>query len=113
MADTKDCAKKAKIPTMKRGGGNIKVWGCFSAAGHGRLVYVEGKLNTAIYIFSICKRIQIFFFSSKTMTESIHLKLHKNGGCSKLIPRPQSDRELVLGQKKSHSQLVPMPPDRT
>ena len=37
------------IPTVKRGGGSIMLWGCFSAAGTGRLARVEGKLNGAKY----------------------------------------------------------------
>ena len=37
------------IPPAERGGGSIKLWGCFSAAGTGRLVRVEGKLNGKKY----------------------------------------------------------------
>ncbi|KAK1784651.1 hypothetical protein P4O66_003334 [Electrophorus voltai] len=36
------------IPTVKHGGGNIML-GCFSAAGTGRLVRVERKMNAAMY----------------------------------------------------------------
>ena len=32
-------------PTVKHGGGRIMLWGCFSAAGTGRLVSIEGKIN--------------------------------------------------------------------
>ena len=37
------------IPPVKHGGGSIMLWGCFSAAGSGGLVRVEGKLNGAMY----------------------------------------------------------------
>lgn len=37
------------IPTVKHGGGSIMLWGCFSAAGTGRLVRIEGKMNAAMY----------------------------------------------------------------
>ncbi|KAF4088887.1 hypothetical protein AMELA_G00059910 [Ameiurus melas] len=36
------------IPTVKHGGGRIMLWGCFSAAGTGRLVRIEGKMNAAM-----------------------------------------------------------------
>ena len=37
------------IPTVKHGGGSIMLWGCFSAAGTGRLVRIKGKMNAAMY----------------------------------------------------------------
>ncbi|KAK3510100.1 hypothetical protein QTP70_026829 [Hemibagrus guttatus] len=37
------------IPTVKHDGGSIMLWGCFSAAGTGRLVRIEGKMNAAMY----------------------------------------------------------------
>ena len=37
------------IPTVKHGGGNIMLWGCFSTAWTGRLVKIEGKMNRAKY----------------------------------------------------------------
>ena len=37
------------IPTVKHGGGSIMLWGCFSAAGTGRLVRIEGRMNAAMY----------------------------------------------------------------
>ena len=37
------------MPSVKHGGGSIMLWGCFSAAGTGRLVRIEGKINAAMY----------------------------------------------------------------
>ncbi|KAL0163509.1 hypothetical protein M9458_039262, partial [Cirrhinus mrigala] len=37
------------VPTVKHGGGSIMLWGCFSAAGTGQLVAIEGKMNAAKY----------------------------------------------------------------
>ncbi|KAG2470074.1 TCB1 transposase, partial [Polypterus senegalus] len=37
------------IPIVKHDGGSIMLWGCFSAAGTGRLVRIKGKMTAAIY----------------------------------------------------------------
>ncbi len=37
------------IPTVKHGGGNIMLWGCFSAKGPGRLICVKERMNGAMY----------------------------------------------------------------
>ncbi|MCJ8737809.1 hypothetical protein PDJAM_G00028230 [Pangasius djambal] len=37
------------IPTMKHVGGSIMLWGCFSSAGTGKLVRVDGKMDGAKY----------------------------------------------------------------
>ena len=42
--------KPGTISTVKHGGGNIMLWGCFLVAGTGRLVRIEGWMNGAKYI---------------------------------------------------------------
>ncbi|KAI4900940.1 hypothetical protein NFI96_002661 [Prochilodus magdalenae] len=40
---------KNTIPTVKHGGGNIILWGCFSAEGTGRLHRIVGRMDGAMY----------------------------------------------------------------
>ena len=40
---------KNTIPTVKHGGGNLMLRGCFSAKGTGRLHRIEGRMNGAMY----------------------------------------------------------------
>ncbi len=40
---------KNTIPTVKHGGGNVMLWGCFSAKGPGRLICVKERMNGAMY----------------------------------------------------------------
>src|SRR4029434_10672605 len=44
-----DYDPKNTIPTVKHGGGNIMLWGCFSAKGTGRLHRTEGTMDGAMY----------------------------------------------------------------
>jgi hypothetical protein len=36
------------IPTVKYGGGNIMVWGCFAASGPGQLAIIDEKMNSQV-----------------------------------------------------------------
>ncbi len=40
---------KNTIPTIKHGGGNIMLWGCFSAKGTGQLHRIKGSMDGAMY----------------------------------------------------------------
>ncbi len=40
---------KNTIPTVKNGGGNILLWGCFSAKGTGQLHCIKGMMDGAMY----------------------------------------------------------------
>lgn len=46
LADTK-YQHRHTTQTVKYDGGSMKLWGCFLAAGPGRVVIVEGKMNAA------------------------------------------------------------------
>ncbi len=37
------------IPTVKYGGGNVMVWGCFAASGPGWFARIDGTMNSARY----------------------------------------------------------------
>uniref|UniRef100_A0A8C7GHX2 Transposase n=1 Tax=Oncorhynchus kisutch TaxID=8019 RepID=A0A8C7GHX2_ONCKI len=37
------------IPTVKHGGGSVMVWACFSSAGTGKMVKINGKMDGAKY----------------------------------------------------------------
>ncbi len=43
------CDPKNTIPTVKHGGGNIMLWGCFSAKGTRQLHHFKGTMDGAMY----------------------------------------------------------------
>ena len=40
---------KNTVPTVKFGGGSIKIWGCFSAKGVGKISVIDDKMNAQKY----------------------------------------------------------------
>ncbi len=43
------CIQRPPYLLVKHGGGNIMLWGCFSAKGPGRLICVKERMNGAMY----------------------------------------------------------------
>ena len=43
------CIQKTPYLLWSNGGGNIMLWGCFSAKGQGRLIRVKERMNGAMY----------------------------------------------------------------
>ncbi len=41
--------EKCMVPTVKRGGGSVLMWGCMSAAGVGELHFIDGIMNSQMY----------------------------------------------------------------
>ena len=37
------------MPTVKRGGGNVKVWECFAWSGIGNLTFIDGNMTGYMY----------------------------------------------------------------
>ncbi|KAK6318935.1 hypothetical protein J4Q44_G00101460 [Coregonus suidteri] len=48
-SDEDEYNPKNTIPTVKHGGGNIILWGCFSVKGTGQLHRIEGRMDGAMY----------------------------------------------------------------
>uniref|UniRef100_A0AAY5EVQ4 Transposase Tc1-like domain-containing protein n=1 Tax=Electrophorus electricus TaxID=8005 RepID=A0AAY5EVQ4_ELEEL len=49
---------KNTIPTVKHGGGNIMLWGYFSAKGPGHLVCIHGKMDSTAYVEILAKNLR-------------------------------------------------------
>ena len=105
------------------------LWGCFSAAGPGRLEKVEGKINAAKYReilrttwFSLRENYDVGkdLSSSKTMTQKHTAKTTQN--CLKrrwkfwsgrVKTQTSNNREFVAGLEKGFSSLILVQPART
>ncbi len=58
--------RECTVPTVKHGGGNVKVWGCFAWNGMGNLVFIDGNLTGEMYkdilqnnLFQSAKKLQL------------------------------------------------------
>ena len=67
------------IPTVKHGGGYIKLWGCFSVTGTGRLFRIKGKMNGANYRKILDENLLQSANSNRTTTLSTQQRQRKSG----------------------------------
>lgn len=80
--------QKNLIPTVKHGGGNVKIWGWFSSSEPGRRHIIKGTLRTEVYQEILEQNVRPSVkklswdengSSNKTSTQSIQANLPKNG----------------------------------
>ena len=72
------------IPTVKHGGGSIMVWACFSSAGTGKMVKIDGKMDGAKYRTILEENLlesakDWDLSSNRTMIQNIKPNLQWNG----------------------------------
>ncbi len=77
---------KNTIPTIKHGGGNIMLWGCFSAKGTGQLHRIKGTMDRAMYRQGQCveasqsiEKWVVDGCSSITMTQNTWTRQQRSG----------------------------------
>ncbi len=71
------------IPTIKHGGGNIMLWGCFSAKGTGQLHRIKGTMDGAMYHqgqgIEASQGTEKGWYSSTTMTQNTRPRQQRSG----------------------------------
>uniref|UniRef100_A0AAY5L9B7 Transposase Tc1-like domain-containing protein n=1 Tax=Esox lucius TaxID=8010 RepID=A0AAY5L9B7_ESOLU len=82
---------KNTIPTVKHGGGNIILWGCFSAKGTGRLHRIEERMDGAMY----CE-----ILANNLLPSVRALKMGR--GCWVQVSRPEPNRKYVEGAESPY-----------
>ena len=68
--------KKCRVPTVKHGGGNVKVWGCFAWNGVENLVFIEENMTSEMYKNILDKN--LFQSSRKLQMDSDMVFQHDN-----------------------------------
>lgn len=87
--------------TVKHGGGNIMVWGCFSWGGVGQLVKIDGIMNADVYI--------------DILNENLEVSLIQTGLENNFIFQQDNDPKHTAKKTKQfltscHLQLLDWPP---
>ena len=83
--DGKVYSPKSTVQTVKFGGGNIMIWGCFSAKGVGKISVEDGKMNAQKYkqilqenLVSTVESLELPFSSRKYTAQSTKQWLSEN-----------------------------------
>jgi hypothetical protein len=96
---------------VKHGGGII-LWGCFSAAGTGRLVRIEGKMNGAKYREILDENL---LQSAQDSQDNVGLALGHVSECPSVAqPEPGlgPDRTSLERPENCCAAMLPIQPDR-